>query len=258
MTVYNHAFHGVTHARALRFRVNQDIHGLVHVSRLVDIHVADAVEVLNHRNLALFDNGANQAFATAGNHEVDAVIALQKQTHQVVARFGHQLHGIFINAIFGESLVENPGEELGGIQRFLTTAQNHGIASLKAKACTIYRHVGATFENKEHGTDRHSHAANLDAVLEFAAFKDTVQRVGKGGDFFGPLGHRLNTGIIQSKAIHLGVIELAGGGFEVQFICCKDFRLLFAQELSNTIQHGATLFSRQGAECLTRFFCILR
>ena len=215
VAVDNHAFHGVAHAGALRLGVNQDVHRLVHVGGLVHVHMADAVEVLNHGNLALFDHGADQAFASAGNHEVEAVVTLQEHAHQVVARFGHELHGVLVDAFFGEGFVENAGEALGGIQRFFTATQNHGVARLEAEASSVNRYVRAAFKNKEHGTDRHGDTANLDAVLEFAALEHLVQRIGKRGDFFGAFGHGLDAGVVQGQAVHFRVVELSGGGFEV-------------------------------------------
>ena len=166
MAVDNHAFHGVAHARALRLRVDEDVHSLFHVGGLVHVHMADAVEVLDDRNLALFHDCADQAFATARNHEVEAIVALQKHAHEVMARFGHELHCVLVNSIFFKCLVENPGEALCRVERFLTAAENHGIACLKAKASTVNRHVRAAFKNKEHRTYRHGNTANLDAVLE--------------------------------------------------------------------------------------------
>ena len=257
MAVDNHAFHGVAHAGALRLGVDEDVHRLVDVGGLVHVHVADAVEVLDHGNLALFHDGADQAFAAAGNHEVDAVVTLQEHAHQVVARFGHELHGVFANAVCGKRFVENPGEALRGVERFLAAAQNHGIARLEAEACAVNRHVRAAFENKEYGADRHGHAANLDAVLEFAAFEHAVQRVGKGGNFFGTLGHGLDTGVVQCEAVHLRVVELSGGGFEVELVGGQNLRFFLADELCHEVQHGAPLLGGQRAEVLACVFGVI-
>ena len=219
--------------------------------------MADAVEVLDDRNLALFHDGADQAFATARNHEVEAIVALQEHAHEVMARFGHELHGILVDAVFFKSLVENPGEALCGVERFLTATENHGIARLKAKASAVNRHVRAAFKNKEHRTYRHGDTANLDAVLEFTRFKNTTERVGKCGDFFGTLGHGFDAGIVQSQAIHLGIVELAGGSFEVKLVGGENFRLLCTEDFCNTCEHGCALFSAQCTNFLARVLCIV-
>ena len=258
VAVDNYAFHGVAHAGALRLRVNEDVYGLVHVGGLVHIHVADAVEVLDDGNLALFHHGADQAFATAGDYQVDAVATLQQHAHQVVAGFGHQLHGVFVNAVFGKGLVENPGEALGGIQGFFATAQNHGVSRLETEAGTVNRYVGAAFKNKEHRADGYCHTANLDSVLQFAAFQHPVQRVGKGGNFFGALGHGFDAGVVQCQTVHLGVVQLAGGGFQVKLVGGQDFRLVFPEQLCYQVQHGTPLFAGEGAQVLACFFGVFR
>ena len=214
--------------------------------------------MLDHGNLALFHYRTDQALATAGNHQVDAVATLQQHAHQVVAGFGHQLHGVFVNAVFGKGLVEDSSEALGGVEGFLTATQNHGIASLKAEASAVDGHVGAAFKNKEHRTDRYGDTANLDTVLQFPAFQHPVQRVGKGGDFFGALGHGLDTGVVQGQTVHLGVVQLAGGGFKVHLVGGKDFRLVFPEQLCHQVQHGTPLFAGEGAQVLACFFGVFR
>ena len=219
--------------------------------------MADAVEVLDDGNLALFHDRANQAFATAGDDEVETVVALQKHAHEIVARFGHELHGVLVDAVSGKRFVEDTSEALCGVERFLAAAQDHGIASLEAEASAVDGHVGAAFENEKYGADRHGDTANLDTILEFAAFEHLVQRVSKGGNFFGSLGHGFDSGIVQCETVHLRVVELSGGGFEIQLVRGKDFRLLLAEHLGDEVQYRAPLFSGERAEILAGLLGIL-
>ena len=66
-------FGGVTGAVTLRLGVLDDTHGHVGVGRVVEINVAIAVEMLDHRHARFGEKSGDQSFAAARNNDVDVL-----------------------------------------------------------------------------------------------------------------------------------------------------------------------------------------
>src|SRR3989442_13355165 len=62
------------------------------VGALVDVEVADALEVLHHRDAALLEDGVLERLAAARDDDVDAVVALQEPARHLAPALD-QLHG---------------------------------------------------------------------------------------------------------------------------------------------------------------------
>ncbi len=69
---------GVAHRRPLHLAVDRDRHRLGGVGVAIDVGVADALVVLDHRNARVLDHEADQALAAARDHQVDQVVLAQQ------------------------------------------------------------------------------------------------------------------------------------------------------------------------------------
>lgn len=147
----------------------------------------------------------------------------------------HQLHCIFVNALFAEGAAENLGEELRAVQGFLASAEDDRVTRLEAETCTVNRYVRTAFEDEEYGADRDCDAANLDAVLQVAALQDAVQWIGECCDFLGALGHGLDARVVQCEAVDHRIANFPGGGFNVELVGFKNGRLAFAEEACDAV-----------------------
>ena len=66
--------HRVADSRPLRFCIHADPDGHVQIRSLVDEDVADPLVVLDHRDLRIPDNGADQLLPAAGDDHVDELL----------------------------------------------------------------------------------------------------------------------------------------------------------------------------------------
>ncbi len=106
--------------------------------------------------LGFVGHAANQAFAAAGNCDVDVF----EQPEEVANRFAvggaHQLHCVGREANFGQRLAEQIDDRAAGVHGFLTAAEDHGIAAFDTDRCGIGRHVGTRLVNEKHDSQRHA------------------------------------------------------------------------------------------------------
>ena len=209
-------FHRVACAEALRFRVVRDAHGLVEVRLVVDVDVAHAVQVLDHRDARLALQALDQAFAAARHDHVDVILhGDQLADGGAVGGLDH-LHRGFGQARRLEAFVHARGDRLVGVDRFGAAAQDRGVARLQAQPRGVGGDVRARFVNDADHAERHAHLAHLDARRPVAQFDDLADRIGKLRDLPQAVGHGRDALVREREAIDRSFVEPGSArGFEV-------------------------------------------
>ena len=153
------------HAGAPHFGVEHDLLGHVEVGGLVDIDVADAFQVGEHRQPRFRLHARDQALAAARHDDVD--IAVEAGQHEAdggaVARL-HDVDGGRRQAGFAQALLHGAVDGAAGAQAVGAAAQDGGIARFQAERAGIGGHVGAAFVDDADHAERHPHPLDGHAV----------------------------------------------------------------------------------------------
>ena len=91
--VHQKRFRGVARGITLRLGVVGDGNCHVNVSVLVDVGVADAVKMVNHRHGSFCRKTCNQSFAAARNDYVNVFVGPNHFAHKIAISSGSDLHG---------------------------------------------------------------------------------------------------------------------------------------------------------------------
>ena len=110
--------HGVARAQTLRFGVVGDAHCLVDVGLVVDVDVAHAVEVLDHRNARLPHHALDQAFAAARHYDVNVLVHAQQLADRGAVGGRYDLHRSLGQPGAREPFVHARRDRLIGMDRF--------------------------------------------------------------------------------------------------------------------------------------------
>ena len=92
--MHQQSLHCVAHRRTLHLGVEANALGGFQRRLGIDVDVANALVVLDHRNFRIRHHRANQVFAAARDDQVDVRFELQQLVHErVLFDFDH-LHGV--------------------------------------------------------------------------------------------------------------------------------------------------------------------
>src|SRR5690606_26621113 len=174
-------FHRVAGAVALAFSVERDLEGFLKIGPVVDIDVADAVEVFDDRHFRFARDTFDQPLATARHDDVDVLRHRDQFSNRSAIGGFDDLHGGFRQARRTQTFAQAGGDGLVRGSGFGDAARNRGVAGLDAEAGGVDGHIVARFVNDADHTVPHADAANLDAGW-------TIVEVGEGDDRFGQRG----------------------------------------------------------------------
>ena len=93
--MHQQRLHGVAGAQPLRLGVVGNANRLVDVRTLVDVDVANAVQMLDHRNARLAVDALDQALAPARHDHVDVLLHGDQFAHRGAVGGLDHLHGRF-------------------------------------------------------------------------------------------------------------------------------------------------------------------
>ena len=99
---------------------------------IVDVHVADAVEVLDHRHARFTRDAFDEALAAARHDRVDVLVHNDELAHRCTIGRCDELHRVLGEVRGLEPDVKARGDPLVRIQRFAATSKNAGVARLEA------------------------------------------------------------------------------------------------------------------------------
>ena len=216
--------HRVAGAIALRFGVDRDRDCLFHVGLPVNIDMADAVQMLDHRHLGIFGHEFDQALAAARDHHVHILRHGQQLAHGLAVGGVQHLHRVGGQAGVLERLFHAARDGEIGIQRLAAAAQDAGVAGFQAQRRGVRRYVRARFVDDADHAQRHTHAADLDARRPRFEIENFANRVLQLGDLAHATGHGGNAAFVQQQPIQECRIELGvGASFHVLCVGGQDF-----------------------------------
>ena len=125
----------------------------------VDVGVADAFEVREHRHARFVLHAVDEALAAARHDDVDrAVEALQHEADGVAIGRRHELDRGFGQARRLQARGEAGMDGGARVMALRAAAQDRRVAGLEAERAGVRRHVGAAFVDDADDADRHAHA----------------------------------------------------------------------------------------------------
>ncbi|MCY1224037.1 hypothetical protein D9M72_361800 [compost metagenome] len=208
--MHQQGFHGVARRVTLGLGVVGHADGLVQVGGNVDVDVADAVQVLDHRHLGLAADALDQALAAARDDHVHILRHADQRPHGGAVGGFHHLHQLAGQAGLGQALLDAGGDGLVGMDGLGTTTQDGGVAGLQAEAGGIDGHVRPRLIDDADHAQRHTHLAHLDTGRQVAHVADFADGVRQGGDLTQALDHVVDTCRGQRQAVEHGRLQAIG------------------------------------------------
>ena len=132
-------------AGAAHLRVRDDAQRLLEIGGAIDIDVAIAFEMRDHRNAAFALHALDQRFAAARHDDVDEFGHGQHHADRGAIDRRHELHGSGGQACRGDAGLQGRRDGARGMKAFRAAAQDCGIAGPQAQPAGIGGHVGPRF-----------------------------------------------------------------------------------------------------------------
>ena len=165
---------------------------LLQVGALVDVDVAHAVQVLDHRDARFGHDALDQALAAARHDDVDVPVHAQQLAHRGAVGRVHDLDRVLRQAGRAQALMNAAGDRAVGADRLGAAAQDGRVARFQAQRRGVRGDVGPRLVDDADDPERHAHPADLDAGRAFAQVAHFAYRIGQGRDLFQSLRHRLD------------------------------------------------------------------
>ena len=154
-----------TNAGAPHLGVEHDLLGHIEPGGLVDIDMADALEVGKNRHPRLGLHPPDQALAAARHQHVDRPVEpLQHHADGRPVAGRDDLDRILRQSGGAQAFRQRSVDCPRRAQAFRAAAQNGGISRLEAECAGIGRDIGAAFIDHADDAERHPHALDADAV----------------------------------------------------------------------------------------------
>ncbi len=166
--------------------------------------------MLDHRNARLTVDALNQALATARHDHVDVLLHGDQFAHRGAVGGLDHLHGGFGQTGFAQALAHAGGDRPVRANGLRAAAQNASVTALQTQTGGVRRHVRPRLVDDADDTQRHAHAAHLDARRPIGEAAHLAHGIGQGGDLLEAGGHVLNALRSQREAVDHRCIETGG------------------------------------------------
>ena len=130
----------------------------------MDVGVAKAFSVSEHRNACFLLHAGDKRFATARNDEIDQPGCGEHGGYKIAMRRGCHLHGMNGEACFLQAIGNGCMDCGGGVKAVGPATQDHGVATFQADRSGVRTHVRTTLVNHADDADRCRHAPDDKAV----------------------------------------------------------------------------------------------
>src|SRR5690606_14886540 len=187
--MHQQRFGGVAGAVFLRLGVVGDDQRLLDIDFGIDIGVAVAVEMLDHRHLGFGADALDQTLAAARDDDVHRLGHGDQAADAGAVGGFHELYRRRRQAGFGECLLYQLPQRQIRVNGFRTAAQDAGVAALDGERGGLDGDVGATLVDHAEHAQRHAHLADADARRAALDAGDLADGVGHGGQLFAAFGH---------------------------------------------------------------------
>ena len=219
------------HADAAHLGVGHEVARHVEVCVAVDVDMADAVVVAQHRHAALGRHAIDQRASTARHDQVEPIHRLQHFADGGAVGGRHQGHAVLGQAGASERTPQQLDDEARGMEAVGAAAQHDDIARLQAERARVGGHIGTRLVDHADDADRHAHAADHQPVRPLPFLDLGAHRIGQGRDVVEALGHALDARIVQQQSILQGARHAGSlGGRDVLGVGGEDGGLLGADQ----------------------------
>src|SRR6266568_4411389 len=103
-----------------------------------------------------FDDGADEAFAAAGDDDVDVVVEFQERRQERAVGGFDELDGGRIDFHLDERLGDDGGDGGVGEHRLLAAAKDDGSAGFETEGGGVGSDIGAAFVDEQDDAERHA------------------------------------------------------------------------------------------------------
>ena len=167
-------------AGAAHLGVQHDGLGHVERGRLVDIDVADAFEMREHRHARFGLHARDQALAAARHDDVDgAVEPCEHHADRGAVARRHQRDRVLGQVRFAQALRERGMDRARRAMAVRAAAQDHGVAGLERERAGVGGDVRPALVDHADDAERHAHALDRHAVRPRPGFGDLADRIGQ-------------------------------------------------------------------------------
>ena len=196
----------------------------VEIRATIDVGMADAFQVGEHRHAGLGLHALHQGFAATGDDHVD--VAVQSGQHEAdggTIRGGYELDA-GCGQIGGLDAFSQAIEYcLRRVMAFRAAAQDRCIAGFERESASISRHVGAALVDDADDAEGDGEARDVQAVGTGPVGEDAADGIWEGCDFVQALRDGVDALFIEHQAVDEGGGAVSGaGGFHVAGVGCDD------------------------------------
>ena len=209
VAVHQDGLRGAADPRAPHLRVQGDRGRHLRIRRAVDIDVAYAVEMLDHRHAAFFGDARHQRLAAPRHHHVDVVGHRQHFPDRGAVARRNALDRGFGQVRFLQAPHEASMDRGRRLETLGTAAQDRRIARLEAQRARIRGDVGARLVDHADDAQRHAHAADGEAVRARPFVHAGADGVGQRRDRVQPLRHRLHARVVEGQPVEKRALDAA-------------------------------------------------
>ena len=171
--------------------------------------MADAVEVLDHRDARLVGDALDQALAPARHDHVDVLAHGDELADRCAIRGRDDLYRALRQTGDTQAFMHAGGDRLVRTQGFRAAAQDARIAGLQAQAGSVGGDVGPRFVDDPDHPERDAHATDLDPGRTLLEIAHAPDRIGQRRNLLQALGHRPDPLRRQHEAVEHGGFEPA-------------------------------------------------
>ena len=249
-------FERAADAGAAHLGIDHEVDSLLRIGRPINIHVAEALEVADHRHAGVLLHTLDQAAATARYDDIDlAIKAGQHLADSGAVGGADKLYCVRRQAFGLKRRAHGIDEGVRGMRAFRSAAQDGGIAGAQAERSRICSHVRAAFVNDSDDTQRHGHAGKVQSVRLLPARQFPTKRIGQVGNGIDAGRDAVDTRLIEGEAVEHGVAEaLFPGRIHVLLVGRQNGRRGSANGGGNRLQATRAIIraeAAQGAGCGT-------
>ena len=165
--MHEQRLHGVAGRGVLRLGVHDDARGHLRVRVLVQVEVAHAVAVAQHRDARVVHDVAHKGVGAARDDEVDVLVEREHLAH-VLAR-GQQPRPAHGQARSLAGLLQHGVKRRIGVHRLAPALEQHGVAALHAQPGNLHQRVRPGLEDDADHADGAAHAGEDQPVRQLRA-----------------------------------------------------------------------------------------
>ena len=222
--VHEQALGGVAHARALAFRVDEDVFRHFEVGGGVHVNVAVAGAGFDDGDGRVHDDRLNKTCAAARNENVQIAVQLHHLRRGLAGGVLNEVDGVFGQAAGSERPAHDAGQAHRGAERLLAAAQDAGRACLEAEHSRVHGNVRTGLVDDADDAHRDALLTDIQAVRTPAHPEHLAHRVGERRDLTAALRDAGDALFVQHQAVDEAVVQTGGTAvFDVDFVCRDDF-----------------------------------